>query len=357
MASLMDDDLSWTVIPSDIYTMRSFGRFVTEIEADMRAADPMLGDIRVAMVATADSIDQSIATFLISEGDEIFNYNGQTFQENLDQMSGDCPDGCFRFISDDNFDFVSEQQLLEAYNPHITLLISGDGAFAHMAMPLVEINDTQDPRSSYILSIPDPAMLLYLQDQLAQSPPIDMNGRLHAINFPKDSPDLFDDFELYMQGGCADFVPPLASFFPPFSEHVYDAVYLVALAHLAAGNYNITNDLMTGRQLSLGLAALSPAGHMDPNNATQIDLGPERLQNAVNILLSDGEIDVRGVSGDCDFDLTTGSPRGGIELYCIADGMMPPRNLELGLQRHVLRQHYGRGGRHQAMPATVMFQP
>jgi len=104
---------------------------------------------------------------------------------------------------------------------------------------------------------------------------------------------------------------------------MYDALYLTALAYLANGNHAVATSELTGGALASGLAELAPG-----QAATEIELGPDQLPQAIATLLANGRVDARGASGPLDFDISIGSPPlTDVELACMAMGTQPPDSI------------------------------
>ena len=88
----------------------------------------------------------------------------------------------------------------------------------------------------------------------------------------------------------------------------YDAFYLLAYAAAALGEEPIT-----GRALGRAIARLVPPG-------PSIEVGPGSIYQALGLLRSGKNIDLRGTTTTLDFDLETGEPTADFAVFCLTGG-------------------------------------
>src|SRR5262249_29107332 len=85
----------------------------------------------------------------------------------------------------------------------------------------------------------------------------------------------------------------------------YDIVYLLAYATVAE-----LGKPVTGATLNDGMKAVV-------GGTTKIDVGPNGLSTAFQVLSSGNKIDFSGASGPLDFDVTTGEAPSDVDIWCV----------------------------------------
>src|SRR5262249_28251545 len=110
----------------------------------------------------------------------------------------------------------------------------------------------------------------------------------------------------------------------PLYEHPYDAVYLLALSYMAAGNSIAPRDIK-GSDLVKGLTKLNPPGLIE-------ELRADNIPNLNDKLVQGEDIDVRGPGGELDFAIPQLNwPPQPISLQCIKRGKFAASYLPTGL--------------------------
>lgn len=98
-----------------------------------------------------------------------------------------------------------------------------------------------------------------------------------------------------------------------FTAHAYDAMYLVTLgAAYAVGNDLKNPQPVTGTRIAEGLTKVTPA---TGQTVTSYSLGPVQFTNARDDLRAGKTINVKGASGDLDFNNDTGEAPSPYELF------------------------------------------
>jgi hypothetical protein len=276
--------------------------------------------IRVALAYTADNVNQSLSEVLL----ENLEFNGANATDNSNDVTGEChpEDGCFKLVNmpdptEGMVDFSQAIQDLTDFQPDVVLLLVSQGTFYNEGMMFVEDAFDQAGHKPYwVTSLIEPALIKYVSGGGDIAAPADLYARILGVETASSSGTFYENFQLKYEAQCPDLIASLAGF-PPWVEHVYDAVYLSAYSHLAETNYNLSADQLTGQQLAKGLGDLAPAGHEMPGASQSIDLKAGDIGKAFNALVTGNEIDVRGRSGELDFDITTGFPQNDVEITCI----------------------------------------
>jgi len=89
-----------------------------------------------------------------------------------------------------------------------------------------------------------------------------------------------------------------------YTDTSYDAGYLLAYGLVAAGQ-----GAVTGAHIAAGLQKLS--------EGSTIEVGPNRINEALNALSGGGTINFEGASGSLDFDNALGEAEADIDIWCV----------------------------------------
>jgi hypothetical protein len=326
LIDLMDQGLAWMLTLNDATLVKIIEPVIGDIETKIRTANPMLTNLRLALVVGDDSGDLATGDYVVDGEDMLYN-GGKTPLENLNMDCDGAP--CFqRFDFDSsNEDWGTLANNILTYDPHMVYVVDGVGNFALSAMPLVE-GATSHPE--WVFQFVLPGVPRYIKGELGFTPPADLQTRVRGFKrVPSaESQQLYDTMKLNTIAQCPDIEMPFG--FPPFVEFLYDGVFLTQYAYIAAGNCNLPTSQLTGQLLAKGLGSLAPEGQSDPENAILKEFKPSDIQSTVAALCSGGEVDVRGTSGDLDFDITVGTPQGSVEVSCIVPGTDFPNTAAWG---------------------------
>ncbi|MFO0676049.1 MAG: hypothetical protein U0169_05915 [Polyangiaceae bacterium] len=92
----------------------------------------------------------------------------------------------------------------------------------------------------------------------------------------------------------------------------YDALYLVAYGIVASGQKSLTGTVLADAMKRM-------------IGGTKVDVGPNRIEDAVQILAAGGAIDFEGASGPLDFDVSKNEAPGDVDIWCVGkDGSGAP---------------------------------
>jgi hypothetical protein len=132
------------------------------------------------------------------------------------------------------------------------------------------------------------------------SAPEERRLRARGVAYLQHNPNLYDQWVIKFKAELPNTAPG------PWVECRYDAVYTMAYAYLAAGAVAKP----TGTLLAEAVLKLNPPG-------LDFVVGSEDLQDATNVLIAGGDIDIDGVYSNLDFNPATGRITNDAVVFCI----------------------------------------
>jgi ABC-type branched-subunit amino acid transport system substrate-binding protein len=281
--------LFYRAIASDNVVAAAMAQAVgTSLEPTLRSTGVVTSEMRVALVVDASFqvFAQELLSTLVFNGKSVVD-NGSNFLSI--QYS----------VSATPAEFAAVVQKIDTFQPNLVIGLGTDAFYSSIMGPTEAQWPSTAPRPYWWFpASPSSALLTVLGTNA------DLAKRQGAFVGGSRSPQ----YQLWGTTYAAAF--PDA---PPPNLHTplgYDAVYTIALAIVANG----TNDL-TGPNLSARFATLIPGA-----GRTKIPLGPNSFFQALQILTGGGAIDIDGVSGSLDFDLTTGDAPQDVQFICPNQG-------------------------------------
>ncbi|MBW2524071.1 MAG: ABC transporter substrate-binding protein [Deltaproteobacteria bacterium] len=290
ISDLQDENLVWRTCPSDAIQAIPLAALVTQAEARIRTEQsiPTAETIRLATASKGDAYGSGLFDSLT----ELMIFNGQSASDNgADFLPTSYPDP-----SSQTVDFSEVVNDIVDFAPHIVIpLGTNEGVTDIMqgvedAWPTV---GTPPPRPTYLF--PDGGRI----DELLEATQGNEDLRLRVKGTaPGRQSDLYDEFRLRYRQAYDNETPGI------YTDTSYDAAYLLAYGVVAAGE-----DPLTGSSLASGLMKLS--------SGPDIEVGPNRINDALAALSGGGDIDFDGASGSLDFDNALGEAEADIDIWCV----------------------------------------
>lgn len=297
LANLPDNGLVMSSLPNAISLVDGVIPLVEDVESKVREARAIApeDDIKLALTVAGDSLDLSIGNPVSSR----LIINGRSTSDN--------PDTFRRFDYDDpttdEVDFSSLVSQLISFRPEIIVNV-GQIELYDALIPLIEDNwPDAAPRPEYVLMA---GQLPLLAEYIASvDDPEELRARIRGVrNTTPKNPENYDSFIIRYKGLAPEDAP-----IGPYTGNIYDSLYMLVYGTMALGS--VANSNITGTTLAAGILQLNPPG-------TRINVGPDSLQQGVNLLTADPTgMDFVGAGGEVDIDPVIGSPKGGSEVWCV----------------------------------------
>jgi branched-chain amino acid transport system substrate-binding protein len=292
ITQLEDNGLAWRAVPSDAIQAIPMSFLAGQIESSVRQKLGLAaGDkIRVAMTVKGDAYGTGLAEAILPQ----LSFNGKPAIDasNSEQfLRVDYPDEA-------TFDFAPLLNQVVSFKPHMVIVLGTNEGIQKVTTGIEAAwptTGTPPPRPSYLF--PDGGRLPELLS-LVGTDNDDLRKRIIGTVPGRKGP-LYDAFRIRFKAANKNEEPGT------YAENAYDAVYLLGYALSATAG-----EPVTGANIAKGLAKLIPPG-------TQIDSGPNALNDAFTTLKTGNNIDFNGASGPLDFDLNTGEASADIDIWCI----------------------------------------
>lgn len=291
ISQLADNGLAWRAVPSDAIQAIPMSILATEIEAEVRQKLGLAASdkIRVAMLSKGDAYGSGLADAILPQ----LSVNGSPAAAPANSdffLSLNYPDQA-------DFDYTALVTQVVNFKPHITIVLGTNEGIQKVATGIEgawPTTGTPPPRPSYLF--PDGGRLPELLTLIGANE--DLRKRTIGTVPGKKGP-LYDSFRIRFKSANQNAEPGT------YAENAYDAVYLLGYALAATAGQPVS-----GATIAAGLGKLVPSG-------TQIDSGPNALNDAFTILNTGNNIDFNGASGPLDFNLSTGEAPADIDIWCV----------------------------------------
>jgi serine/threonine protein kinase/ABC-type branched-subunit amino acid transport system substrate-binding protein len=247
--------------------------------------------IRVALVRPNDATSLSLSNALVS----LLRFNGADVVGNGDNYR--------EFVYDDpsiageapNYDGVASA--LASFRPHVVICADEPSRVVPGVVARLEARWPNDGpyRPRYLLSMSTG------QDELYRfvGSSAERRRRFLAVDLPANTETNVKFAMRYDEVFSPKVTPGTAP------GVAYDAVYILAYAAYAVGD-----GPLSGSALAAAMARLVPPGD-------RVDVGPDRILEAIAALHSGRNIDLNGAATSLDFDLPTGENRSDFAVYCL----------------------------------------
>jgi branched-chain amino acid transport system substrate-binding protein len=279
--------LVWRTVPPDTVQARAMALVVSSVIEPALKENVLVADepLRLAFAHKGDAYGAGIAGALF----QVLRFNGMTAADNAHEyLEIDYGD-----VGDPALDAAADAVI--AFAPHVVVVAGTVEAVTNVVAPI----EARWPSAL-------PYRPRYLLTDGMQSPELwsvigtnaDLRRRTLGTVFGTRS-GLYTRFQAHYRSQVHD-----GSIAEQSSSANYDAAYLLAYATAAIG------EPITGARLSEGLRRTVAAG------GTPIDVGPERISDALTALLGGGAIDFNGAAGGYAYDAQTGEPLGDFQIWC-----------------------------------------
>jgi hypothetical protein len=288
LEDLDDGGLLWWFRIPQIKGGRGYAPLVTELEEDVRN-DPAYG------LGPQDSVKFAVALIDDVAADRFGELIDAEFTINGDSVSSQFPTYYRRLtgVGGDWSPVIDE--ITNDFQPQIILTFD-QTVTENVIVPIEAAWPTGVPKPRWITLFPEPA----LADAVGADPSLAarLRGGLQIFN---PNSRLYNQLIIRVEQ-LTELVPiePVTQF--------YDAAYALAYA------YTITRNIPdpTGADIAATFGSMNPPGQL-------VDTKPSDLENALNVLLGSGDLDINGATGFLDLDVQNGSVDGFYNTWCFAD--------------------------------------
>jgi branched-chain amino acid transport system substrate-binding protein len=310
ITALLDDDLTWLMVPSDVQRAALMIQQIGELEKAIKA-DRGAATVRVGVAFRNDALGIGTRTSL---NDLVINGKGIADAVNLGNN-----------LRIDPYDPASPDQksVVEAqakFAPDIVVLAGTAEAISQVLVPLEKAWDDSKPRPQYVLidSTKVPELLDAATDE-------DLRRRVRGtgiVSGPTSQPvfDAFSiEYKLRWQGSSTT-----TSGMGPS----YDAAYAIAFALAAT-----SDEPVSGKAVARGLRRLA-------GGTTTIEVQSTKIRAAFQALVGGGKIKAIGTFGPLEWD-QNGAVRGGtLEMWCVGMSNGKPAYGGSGLTYDIATQQF-----------------
>jgi branched-chain amino acid transport system substrate-binding protein len=291
ITQIEDNGLAWRAVPSDAIQAIPMSILVTQIETEVREKLGLAASdkIKVAMTVKGDAYGTGLAEAILPQ----LTFNGKPAIDAANSdffLRLDYPD-------DPTFDATPLVSQVVTFKPNITIVLGTNEGIQKVTTGIESswpTTGTPPPRTSYLF--PDGGRLPEL---LALIGPDDNFRKRIVGTVPGKKGPLYDAFRIRYKAANQNAEPGT------YAENAYDAVYLLGYSLAVTAGQPVT-----GATIATGLGKLVPPG-------TQIDSGPNALNDAFTTLKTGNDIDFNGASGPLDFNLSTGEAPADIDIWCV----------------------------------------
>lgn len=285
--------LFWRTSPSDVIQSAAMAKVLGELETSIKAGNGG-ADLKVAVISKSDAYGQGIANALSTS----VTLNGKPFTDaaNSALVINKCYNSSSFTSPDCTGDLPGALTAAQALNPDVIVLTGTNEAITDFLVPYEALGGVKKP----MWIIPDGPRTKDLTTYATGK--ADFRSRVHGTVPGVVTPLAQDFFNFRYSTAFPD--KPVLTF---GMAGAYDATYMLAYAIGAAGNTTLS-----GPVIGTNLAKLI-------DGATKIDVGPVRINDAFNTLISKSEIDINGASGPLHFDKATGEARSDIAIWCLVE--------------------------------------
>jgi branched-chain amino acid transport system substrate-binding protein len=291
ITNLNDKGLVWRTCPSDAIQAIPLAGLVSDMETKIRAQQPALSEIKVAITVKGDAYGSGLADAVIP----LLKLNGKTADLNLKDgnlLRKDYPDPA----EDTSYDFLPLVTDVIQLTPQIVLAIGTNETITNIMQQLEAKWPSGPPRPIYLFA--DGGRLDELG--LATSGNADLRQRVLGTA-PGRKTALYDTWAGSFQGFHGN-APG------SYADNAYDSAYLLAFAVASLGSSPVT-----GAGLAEGLK-------QTVGGATKVVPGSTGLNAGFKELFAGRPIDYDGISGPLEFDVTTGEAPADIDIWCLKPG-------------------------------------
>ncbi len=273
LTDLADDDLVFRTAPRTSLGAPMFAAIVSDEEATVRS-ERSLEKIKVALVAPRNAYGIALGAATT----ELLRFNGGRTADQNEQ------DGQFLSVSYDpsaeDFERDLAERVVVDFTPDIVVMLA-----AYDIRPLRAIEQAwpsdgkAPPYYAADAGGAAPEALAFVGSR-----PSSLRTRIRIANFFDPERRLYQQYTARIARAFGD--SPLLK----GASVVYDAVYALAYGIVAAGDAPLT-----GSAISDGMRRLVGSGET-------VDVLPEHIERAIELLQSDEDVDLEGASGPLDFD-------------------------------------------------------
>jgi len=289
IGDLVDNDLTWLMVPSDVQRAPLMIRQVNDIERQIKQQRGV-DTVKLSVITRGDALGIGTRTSLNS-----LRLNDRPLSEQIGAEKSALFDSYEPTISEPNQALITKHV---NFAPDIVVLAGTAEAITYVMKPLEESWNSSNPRPQYVTidstKVPELLTLVTNND--------DLRRRVRGTGIVPD-PESAGVYETFKQAYLAAYPGPATiSGMGP----AYDAAYSIAYAIAAAGN-----DPITGETISKNLRKLA-------GGPVTVEVGRQNLTLAFQQLSSGERIRGIGTFGALDWNENGTVVGGTLEMWCIA---------------------------------------
>lgn len=292
LTSFADNELFWRTAPSGVLQIKAMNRQVLELEAKVKAANPGVSQVKLAIVYSDEAFGNDLSAELLKtivwNGKPVAQQTANLLVAKYNQAGTDA-------------DFGNVATTVNAFAPHLVVLL-GRGESPKMVKALEGLTPGSGIRPEWLFTASSNIATMRTEPTVLN----DVNGvRSRMRGTIAVTPAAGASFDTLYNGAAFPAPANKTSFGTSGS---YDWGYLLTYAALAASP---NGEPLNGTSMIAGLKRI-----LQGDAANTVNVGVSDISRAMSLVRSGANIKVKGVSYEYDFDTAIGEAPARFDTWC-----------------------------------------